>query len=151
MAPYCKLRSETIIILLYRSSNCTVRTDIISILCSRSTVWSNCMQNDISLFDPKMSGRNHDPYTVVYSGFWIKIRRCIFFSITFLLLYVPLYLVEGGVFQYYRMKMISILWEMFDSSSSRKCLVVAKISSEEWRNKCNSKGKKLFEIQDATK
>ena len=58
---YFKLRSEQSSILPYSSSNCTVRIDIISILCSRSIVWSNCMQNDISLFDSKMSGRNHDP------------------------------------------------------------------------------------------
>ena len=68
------------------------------------------MQNDISLFDPKMSGCNH---TIQY-GRLLRIldkntTLYFLFNITFLQLYVPLYLVEGGVFQYYRMKMISLL------------------------------------------
>ena len=67
------------------------------------------MQNDISLFDPKMSGRNHDPIRSFTPDFDKNTTLHFLFNITFLQLYVPLYLVEGGVFQYYRMKMISIL------------------------------------------
>ena len=67
------------------------------------------------------------------------------FNVTFLQLYVPWYLVEGGVFQYIIEWRWLVSCEKCSIASSRKYIVVAKISSEEqWRNRCNSKRKELF-------